>query len=266
MENKRINKQAKIVGNVEIRPGIFVMTILCPEISTSSSAGQFCMIRPGNIQGLDPLLRRPLSIHFTDQEKGHVQFLYRVVGRGTRALSRQLEGEFVEVLGPLGRGFQVEEDEIPILVGGGLGVAPLLFLARQLMGRRAIAILGAITKSQLLRLEPFRETGLEILVSTEDGSFGNQGLVTEVLDRLVSRLEDEAKANVAIFSCGPYPMLRAVYHLCSAHGVRCEVSLETTMACGSGLCLGCAVKAKDGGYLHVCKDGPCFRAEELAWE
>ncbi len=266
MEKKRINKDAKIVCNVEIRPGIFLMEVLAPEIAASSFPGQFCMIRAGSIQGFDPLLRRPLSVHQVNEKKGHVKFLYRVVGRGTKALAMQAQGELVEILGPLGRGFEVGKGEIPILVGGGLGVAPLLFLAGQLKGRRAVAIVGAVTKSQLLRLEPFRKTGIEILVSTEDGSFGNRGLVTEVLDRLLSRLDKEARNDVAVFSCGPYPMLRATHHLCQSRDIRCEVSMETAMACGSGLCLGCAVKAKDGGYLHVCREGPCFRAEKLSWE
>ncbi len=265
MNSKRFDIDARIEENIEIRPDIFLMRAYCPDIIKEARPGQFCMLKSGLIDSFDPLLRRPLSIHKTDRETGQLEFLYRIVGRGTKALSMQVKGQRVHILGPLGTGFKIREHEIPIMVGGGLGVAPLLFLAQELAGRKGVLILGAVTKSQLLRLEPFKKTGLEILISTEDGSFGNRGLVTEVLDRLLVSLESDAKANVTVVACGPMPMLRAVYHLCEAHKVGCQVSLETIMACGSGLCLGCAVKAKNG-YLHVCKDGPCFDAYMLSWD
>ncbi len=265
MKDKRFHIRARISSNTELRPDIFLMKVMAPDVASASVPGQFCMVRSSLVDTYDPLLARPLSIHKVDVDTGELEFLYRVVGKGTRALSRQVPGEEIALLGPLGTGFHLKPGVIPILVGGGLGVAPLLFLAQGLKGQRGVVIIGAITKSQLLRLEPFRETGLEILVATEDGSFGNKGLVTEVLDRLLSRLDDDAKRDIEVFSCGPYPMLRAVYHLCQEYDVGCQVSMETHMACGSGLCLGCAIEAK-GGYLHVCKDGPCFRAEELIWD
>ncbi len=265
MTLQRFNLKANILENIEIRPDIFLMKVSAHQISQHAIPGQFCMLRSNLIDGYDPLLRRPLSIHRACKKTGQLEFLYRVVGRGTKALAKHKPGEKVDLLGPLGSGFHVKDHEIPILVGGGLGVAPLLFLAESLPGRKGVVIIGAVTKSQLLRLEPLRETGLEILLTTEDGSFGNKGLVTEVLDRLLTNLDNDAKRDVAIFSCGPMPMLRAIYHLCQDQGVRCQVSLETVMACGSGLCLGCALPARDG-YVHVCKEGPCFEADQLEWE
>jgi len=265
MDAKKYDIEAKIEQNIGLRPDIFLMSVFCPEIVKEAQPGQFCMVKSSLIEGFDPLLRRPLSIHSIEKDLGLVEFLYRVVGKGTRALSMQAKGQQVHVFGPLGTGFKVRKHEIPIMVGGGLGVAPLLFLAQELADRKGVLILGAVTKTQLLRLESFKETGLEILVATEDGSFGNRGLVTEVLDRLLASLDSDAKSDVAVLACGPMPMLRAVYHLCEEHNVRCQVSLETVMACGSGLCLGCAIRAKSG-YVHVCKDGPCFDAQGLLWD
>ncbi len=265
MQKRHFDKTARIIDNIEIRPNIFLMRLACPDICSCAHPGQFCMVRSGLLQGLDPLLRRPLSIHRCHEDRGEMEFLFRVVGRGTKALSLQTSGQEVEVLGPLGKGFDPRPTEIPILVGGGLGVAPLLFLAETLSGKKGVAILGAMTKGDLLRLEPFKKTGLEILVATEDGSFGNKGLVTSVLERLLAKLDDKALRDVAVFACGPHPMLKAVFSICKNYGIKCQVALETTMACGSGLCLGCAVKSS-GGYMHVCKDGPCFDASRLLWE
>ncbi len=261
----KFNSRAKIISNIEIRPDIFLMKVAAPIIASSAIPGQFCMLSPHKVPKYDPLLRRPLSIHDVFLETGEVEFLYRVVGKGTKLLSCLQKGDDILTLGPLGNGFSMIDQQIPILVGGGLGVAPLLFLAKRLKGQRAVAILGAVTKSQLLRLEAFKKTDLEILVATEDGSFGNKGLVTEVLDRLFANLDEKSRKRVCVFACGPIPMLRAVWHICSLYKTRCQVSMETHMACGTGLCLGCAIFGKDG-FIHVCKEGPCFNAEDIYWE
>ena len=265
MIQKRQILRQKVLSNAEIRPDIFLLKLAAPEISSRAAPGQFCMLRVTEDESNDPFLKRPLSIHRVSKDTGEIDFLYRIIGRGTELLALKREGEEIEIIGPLGHGFKIEDEEIPIIVGGGLGVAPLLFLADTLKGTRGVVILGAVTKSLLLRLGAFKESGLEILVATEDGSFGNKGLVTEVFDRLMARLDESDRKRCMVFSCGPFPMLRALYHLCKIYRVKCQVSLETYMACGTGLCLGCAVKGGEG-FLHVCKEGPCVDAKLIDWE
>ena len=263
----RFDRIYQITSNRQIAPETHLMRLAAPELARHAVPGQFAMIRAGEDESLDPLLRRPLSIHQADSSGGTVDFLYRVVGRGTRLLSEKAPGDHVAVLGPLGRGFSVRHEAIPVLVGGGLGVAPLLFLAKSLQGRLGVICLGAITKSQLLRLSAFTDTGLEILAATEDGSFGTRGLVTEALDRMLAGLEAEDRQRIQILACGPVPMLRAVVRLAGHYRCPCQVSLEAFMACGSGLCLGCAVPDASGqGYLHVCREGPVFDASRIDWE
>ncbi len=261
----RFDISSRIVSQKEIAPDTFLLRLYAPEIAENAVPGQFVMVRPGLEEERDPLLRRPFSVHRADPDAQQIEILYRVVGRGTRMIARKQAGSHLQVLGPLGRGFSLPKGKIPILVGGGLGTAPLLFLADVLEEKRAVVVLGAVTRSQLLRLQDFSSTGLEVLVATEDGSLGNRGLVTEVLDRLLGRLEKDARKNVVVFSCGPMPMMRAVAGLCGNYSVECQVSLETAMACGLGLCLGCAVCSDTGAFLHVCRQGPVFPAGQVDW-
>ena len=246
-----------------------------PEMAQNARPGQFAMLKIGAEENYDPLLRRPLSIHRTSKEKGTVDFLYKVTGRGTKLLAKKKAGERIKILGPLGRGFRIMDDTVPVLVGGGLGVAPLLFLAEEISGRKGVICLGAVTRNQLLEIDKFRETGMEILVATEDGSLGLHGFVTEVLDRMFAGLDHASRQRIQVLSCGPTPMLKAVKRVCDHYGANCQVSLEAFMACGSGLCLGCAVPAaprpsRKGGegtdFLHVCKEGPVFQADQIDWE
>jgi len=262
----RFDIYSRIISRREVGPDTFLFRLNAPEIAENAVPGQFVMVRTLPEEGHDPLLRRPFSIHRADINEKWIEILFRVVGRGTRLMARQGEGSCLQVLGPLGRGFSLPGGKIPILVGGGLGMAPLLFLADVLDEKRAVVVLGAVTRSQLLRLQAFAATGLEVLVATEDGSLGNRGLVTEVLDRLLARLESDVRKNVVVFSCGPMPMMRAVASLCHNYGVACQVSLETVMACGLGLCLGCAVRSREHGYLHVCRNGPVFPANHVDWD
>lgn len=261
----RFDMYSRISWQKEVGPDTFLLRLHVPEIAGSAKPGQFVMIKSCGEEEHDPLLRRPFSIHRVDAEDEAIEILYRVTGRGTRLMAVQEEGSFLKVLGPLGMGFGIRERKIPILVGGGLGIAPLLFLADFLREEKGIVVLGAITRGQLFRLGAFAGTGLDVIIATEDGSFGNRGLVTEVLDRLLRRLEGDARKNITVFSCGPMPMLSAVARLCGGYDVECQVSLEAFMACGLGLCLGCAVKARAGGYLHVCKEGPVFSSRQIDW-
>ncbi|HID31003.1 MAG TPA: dihydroorotate dehydrogenase electron transfer subunit [Desulfobacterales bacterium] len=211
----------------------------------------------------DPLLRRPLSIYRT-RANGQISFLYKEVGKGTRLLSKRRPGEIIRVLGPLGKGFRLIHDRQCILVGGGLGIASLLLLAERLkQSCKLIILLGAGNASGIPTIEDFSRLTRNFHVSTEDGSLGQKGMVTDLLSQTLL----EIKGMAQIYTCGPWPMMKAVYHMARERNIPCQVSLEATMACGLGLCLGCAVPRSDSqGFLHVCKEGPVFNADQVNWE
>ncbi len=240
--------------------------------------GQFVMVGAGAESGVprrDPLLPRPMAVYRELPEEGpgggtarDVELLYRVVGRGTTLLSEAVEGETVSIVGPLGQGFPVEAGEGPaLLAGGGTGIASLYGLARGLAaaGRETVVMLGARGEQDLIGRADFAalaEEGVELLCATEDGSVGVEGFVTVSLrERLAS-----AGASATVFAVGPTPMMRACAELADEVGARCLVSLENPMACGFGVCLGCAAPRAEGGFSLVCKAGPVFDAREIAWE
>jgi dihydroorotate dehydrogenase electron transfer subunit len=209
---------------------------------------------------------------------GGVEMLYEVVGTGTKLLSQEKAGGHLDVIGPLGNGFFLprttnDERRTTILVAGGVGVAPLVALAENLAysveriadrkKRKTHVLIGAKTKSHILCEKDFKKIGCEIKVSTEDGSKGKKGLITDVLTDFL-RITHDAR-RMTIYACGPHPMLKAVARISSLMDVPCQVSLEEKMACGVGVCLGCPAKMKAGGYKMVCKDGPVFDAKEIAW-
>ena len=255
-------QKAEIVNTEKVTDDIYRFTVRAPDIAADSKPGQFVMVRAG--EGLDPLLRRPFSIHQVADGR-LVQILIKVIGKGTQAITSLQLGQNMDVLGPLGRGFVHNTMQEHYLVGGGIGVAPLLFLAKQLLKKNESSaikvLLGARTKAEISTLaDDFANMGLGVQTTTEDGSLGKQGLVTDLMAPLY-------KENpVMVYACGPYPMLRAVAGVSRDRGWACQVSLETIMACGLGACLGCAVLRADmNGYVHVCKDGPVFDADDVAW-
>lgn len=253
---------AEILRAEKLSSDICRFTVKAPGIAASSRPGQFVMVRAG--EGLDPLLRRPFSIHQV-AEGGVLQVLFKVIGKGTKALARLQPGQYMDILGPLGRGFSIAENKQHCLIGGGIGIAPLLFLAKKMLKKiepsSIKVLLGARTKDELASLQDdFASLGLNVQAATEDGSLGKKGLVTDLM--VLVHHEDP----VTVYTCGPHPMLRAVVQLCRSNKWDCQVSLETMMACGLAACLGCAVPRPDmQGYVHVCKDGPVFDADEVAW-
>lgn len=255
-------QKAEIVRTEKLAEDICRFTIKAPAIAAASKPGQFVMLRTG--EGLDPLLRRPFSVHQAAAD-GVLQVLFKIIGKGTQGLARLRDGGQIDVLGPLGRGFVHDGGHDHYLVGGGIGIAPLLFLAGRLLENNAPAaitvLLGARTKSEVAPLaDEFAAIGLKVRTATEDGSQGQEGLVTDIMSG------GKNKNPVMVYACGPYPMLRAVAGICRKQGWGCQVSLETIMACGLGACLGCAVSRADmNGYVHVCKEGPVFDADEVAW-
>jgi dihydroorotate dehydrogenase electron transfer subunit len=238
------------------------LTLYSPQIALSAKPGQFVMVQVGT--GADPLLRRPFSIHQTSSD-GHIQLYFKVVGKGTALLSKVIKGQEVSVLGPLGKGYRIEGNTRAVLVGGGLGIAPLFFLAKEICRKKNklsedVIILGARTAAELQHhVDGFSSLGLQIFPSTDDGSLGHHGFVTEVL---AANLSD---SKTTVYCCGPEPMMAGVQKICRNAGFACQVSVETTMACGMGACLGCSTLRSDGSYTHVCMHGPVYDAEELQW-
>jgi len=232
--------------------------VLTFEIPAGAEArpGQFLMIR-GADWGDAPLLARPMSYL---EGGSQPSLLLRSVGEGTRRMARAVPGECFQLVGPLGTGWRAPQPgRTPLLVAGGVGVAPLLFLARSLAaeGIRAVAAYGARSERDLPLAEELGKVA-DLHVVTEDGSRGTRGLVTSVLEALLG-------PNTEVFTCGPEPMMARVAELCAARALPCAASLETPMACGFGVCLGCAVPTTDGKYLYACCEGPCVDAHRIAW-
>ncbi|MBU0665145.1 MAG: dihydroorotate dehydrogenase electron transfer subunit [Proteobacteria bacterium] len=258
----QFQQNVELIQSEVIAAGIVRMTLNAPDIAAAAIPGQFVMVQTA--PGLDPLLRRPFSIHQVSSE-GFLQILFKVVGRGTERLAQCRAGEQLSLLGPLGNGFVLGESDHACLVGGGMGIAPMLFLASRLLqksheGVRPRVVLGARNHEELVPLMgDFLDVGIEVLAATDDGSFGHYGLVTDVLKTL------NLTSQSTVYSCGPRPMMAAIHHLCQKKNIPCQVSVETVMACGMGACLGCAVPLKAGGYAHACSDGPVFEARELLW-
>ena len=224
--------------------------------------GQFAQLQTGGA-----LLRRPISIH--NVEGGRVWFLIQTVGEGTRWFQTLRVGDRLNAVMPLGRGFSVPEPGGRVLlVGGGVGVAPLLFQGRTLraQGVDFAFLLGARTGSMLLQLEEFRRVG-PVFITTEDGSVGERGFVTQhsIVEKSEKRKEksgEDVSGFTLVQTCGPTPMMRAVAQMARERGIACEVSLENRMACGIGACLCCVTETREG-HKCVCTDGPVFRSEDL---
>ena len=221
--------------------------------------GQFAQLRVDGSK--ETFLRRPISINFVDTKLNQIWFLVQLVGAGSRALGRLREGDTLNALLPLGNGFSMpgSAEKKHLLVGGGVGTAPLLYLGAQmnLMGMRPTFLLGARTKDMLLQLEDFERVG-DVYVTTEDGSAGEKGFVTQH-----SVLFKQHFDRISV--CGPSPMMKAVARFARTNSVPCEVSLENMMACGLGACL-CCVEKTVKGNVCVCTEGPVFDINELTWE
>ena len=220
--------------------------------------GQFAQLRID--ESKDTFLRRPISIYYVDYAKNEVGFLVQKVGEGTASLWKKQPGSVLNAILPLGRGFSmpVSAEQKVLLVGGGVGIAPLLFMGMEMkrMGGHPTFLLGARSKSDLVRLEAYRACG-DVYVTTEDGSEGEKGFVTQH-----SLLQKEKFDSIAV--CGPKPMMMAMASYAKRTNTPCEVSLENMMACGLGACLCCVEDTVDGNVC-VCKEGPVFNIERLKW-
>lgn len=258
--------KARVLKNEEVVSGCYYLQLEEWRIARDSLPGQFLHVRIAD--NIVPFLRRPFSIAGAFPDAGRVDIIFRVVGKGTELLSRLREGEYLDCLGPLGTPFSpVRDITASVLLAGGVGIAPLLFLARILTGegKKILVCYGASTSGELLPLEEFLPKKVEVFLATEDGSVGYQGLVTDLFE---STLVD-GTGRAEIFACGPEPMLKTLVEKNRYWGYPMQLSLEERMACGIGACQGCAVKVHRGdnkaGYLRACRDGPVFDFQEVMW-
>lgn len=287
--------QARVVSQQKVGANVFVLTIESAEIAREASPGQFAHLRCHS--GFDPLLRRPLSIYQVERAAGLVSFCYQVVGKGTKLLSELQAGAVLDVLGPLGNGFATEIKGKKVgLVGGGMGVAPLIFLGKQLAQQNQVQAFWGARNKELLPPLAQEADHFPFFLATEDGSAGRRGLVTALLEEWLAK-----EIPARLYACGPRPMLAAVARLARERGIPLQVSLEAVMACGVGACLGCTcakaeTKKQDEGdpqdtqhtehtqptpedtvteigsaeraekRVKVCQDGPVFWAEEVRWD
>lgn len=234
-----------------------LLTLTASQQMPEMLPGQFVEVRIDNAP--DVFLRRPISIHFFDPQKNLLYLMVQVVGKGTKRMAALNVGDVLNLILPLGNTFSFPE--IPqrlLLVGGGVGVAPLLYLGAELKkkGHRVTFLLGARTANDLLRMEAFKGYG-DVYVTTEDASLGEKGFVTQ------HSLLQQQNFDF-IYTCGPTPMMQAVARYAKEKGIPCEASLENTMACGLGACL-CCVTDTQHGHKCVCSDGPIFNINELKW-
>ena len=238
----------EIVSNRRLAPNVFEM-VLRGDCSAVAAPGQFVNLR---LDGF--YLRRPISVCNVDGDA--LTLIYKVVGRGTEAMSRMQPSEKLDALVGLGNGYSLDEcGDRPMLIGGGAGVPPMYLLARRLLARGAdvTVVLGFNAREEIFYEEEFRALGAKVVVSTADGSYGVRGFVTDAMKQL--------PAPSAVCACGPEPMLKAVYNAADVPG---QFSFESRMGCGFGACMGCTCKTKYGAK-RICKDGPVLRREEIVW-
>jgi dihydroorotate dehydrogenase electron transfer subunit len=262
-----IQEKVQVLWNTQVAPSYFRIGLKCDPSYLKAAPGQFVML--GFADRVAPLLRRPFSIHRLVSKNGAleaIELLYKVVGQATAVLSGRKAGDVLDILGPLGNGFSISDQFRRIyLAAGGIGVAPMVFLAEHLRRREADlagcrVFLGGRSQADLLCREDFLRLGIEVDLTTDDGSAGEMCLVTHPLE-----LASRASRPDIIYACGPEAMLRCVVGIAEKYDVRCEISVETAMACGMGACLGCVVEAacSSDRYLHACIDGPVFDSRRI---
>ena len=251
-----VKERAVIVSQKCIGTDIYDMVLSFPRGAKEAKPGQFIAMY---CEDGTKLLPRPISICGIDAENGTLRVVYRIAGEGTRLFSKMKEGDSLEVLGPLGNGFTMKEEKA-IIVGGGIGIPPMLELAKQLSCEKTV-VLGY--RDELFLKEEF-DAWADVVVATEDGSCGTKGTVIDAIN--------EANVDGAvIYACGPMPMLKALAEYAEAHNMEAQISLEERMACGIGACLGCICKTKKKDHhtnvnnQRICKDGPVFDAKEVVF-
>ncbi|MCW3061496.1 MAG: dihydroorotate oxidase electron transfer subunit [Capsulimonas sp.] len=256
-----------VISNDEIIADHRVLTCYAPEVAALARPGHFLNVSVGD--GYDPFLRKPFSIYTVNRERGEISMLFSIVGATTRGMAKKRAGDEIDLVGPLGgKIFQPDtrEGATHVMVGGGYGVPPLVFLSKELLSAAASTniefIIGARHKDLLLCEAELAEAGVTARMTTEDGSHGMRGRVTDALRVVLAEL---GASPVTVYCCGPTPMMHAVSDLCLEVDVPCQLSVEVGMPCGMGVCMACVVDLADGRRVRCCTDGPVFAAGEVKW-
>lgn len=255
---------AKLIKKEQLKSDIVKYSVEAPDIVKDAKQGQFIEIRVSD--NVEPFLRRPISIHNMDKENGILEFIFQVKGKGTKILSEKVEGDLIDIIGPLGHGiFEYNDFQNIAIIGGGIGVFPLYELAKNAKndGKNVNIYLGFRNKDFVVLEDEFKNVANKLILTTDDGSYLEKGFA---IDFLKKDFED-GKID-CIFACGPLPMLKAVRNYAIEKNIPCQISLEEKMGCGLGVCLGCAVKTAASSsekpeYVHVCKAGPVFEAKDV---
>lgn len=274
--------KARILLHRRIASDYFRLRLLCPDIARFAQPGQFILLRVNELR--DPFLRRPFSFsriflpkgkRTKPEDEGALEIYYKIVGRGTSLMTQLREGQRLDVLGPLGKGFWVSEGQKrAILIGGGIGIGPLIPWAEELGRERGkkkrlpknleakpevVVLIGGESREKVLGIQEFKKMGFEPQVATEDGSLGIQGLATDLLER---ELMTQGSKSASLYACGPMPMLARVAQIAEQFDLPCQVLVEARMACGVGACLGCAVKVKERAIGEMPRSEEPFAARE----
>lgn len=288
-----IQTKLNIASNERLTEGCWRMTLEASRVASKAKPGQFINMKIGQNNG--PLFRRPLSVFrriMLDRGALGIQVVYKVVGRGTKLMTNLRQGDELDIIGPLGHGFQWQRDKkVHILLAGGIGSASLFMLGEEISkvvkeyGLELYILLGAETQKTLVLEKEFTTLNGEILVSTDDGTYGYKGFVTDMLKDAIDR--QKISSDCAIYACGPELMFKALSQICKQYDIPAQVSLERPMMCGIGACLSCVCKVdknsmlkhrdiksshiqfipeEDFGYALVCKDGPVFDIEEVIFD
>lgn len=241
---------------------VYKMTIKSDYVAENALPGQFVNVKCG---GIDALLRRPISICDVDKSSGTFDIVFQVKGSGTEKLSCKCSGE-IDIMAPLGKPFEMDgRYKNIVVVGGGIGTFPLLYLLRGSKAEQKTALLGFRTKASVVLEDRFRAAAHNVAITTDDGTYGKQAFVTELLEQHVLAHKPDI-----VYTCGPVIMMEKVAAIAEKNGILCQVSMEQRMGCGIGACLVCACKTKKGeddwGFSHVCKDGPVFWSTEICWK
>ena len=248
-----------VTENIRLNANYVLLKLTSQSLLPEMLPGQFAEIR---VDGSPTtFLRRPISINFVDKQRNEVWFLIQLVGDGTRRLAEANSGDTINVVLPLGNAYTMpqEASDKLLLVGGGVGTAPMLYLGYELkqQGYNPIFLLGARSATDILQLKEFKTLG-DVFITTEDGTLGEKGYVTQHSVLIENKFDK-------IYTCGPKPMMMAIAKYAKTHNIDCEVSLENNMACGVGACLCCVEKTTEG-HICVCKEGPIFNINKLLWQ
>lgn len=252
-------QRCKVIGLTNLNDTTYWLDLEVGDlVKEGLRAGQFVQV----LCGEGNFLRRPISVALVQENhpSDTAALIFEVRGSGTDWLAQRVPGDTLSVLGPLGNGFTMDDSGRYLLVGGGIGVPPLLGYAVQ-GGKRTTAVLGFRTESRAILTKQFQENCEGVHLCSDDGTLGKRGYAHEQVEEILAK----DKNFTAVLACGPRPMLKGVAQVAKKYGVSCQVSMEERMACGVGACLGCAIFMADGSVKHVCKDGPVFSAEEVDW-